>query len=468
MKVMHYFLGFPPLHRGGLMVYVKDLSFNLKEKGIDISLLMPGKYSLYSKRSYVNLYKQVNGIPVYYIKNPLPVSFNGFKEPEYFMEKRVKNNYFDFFKNINIDILHIHSLIGLPYEIVENAKKAGIKVIYTTHDYYGLCPKINFYRIDGVDCLEDYSIKNCIFCNSQTSSVIKKIFFRNFLHFKYINVLKSLYYPIKKVKMFFKKSYENSVRDVFVSILDTSKFDRNIAKYVDWQNYEKDIIEEFDYIIFNSNNTKEVYSKFIDLKFKSYEVINVSNNSIKDNRNLFNYRPLINGKVIFSFLGGKSKIKGFYSLINVFNEIRKKYNNWELHVYGTNEKLEINNENIKFKGTYTHEDLMNIMLNSSIVLLPSKSHETFGFVGLEGISYGIPVLISDKVGLKDIIIHNYNGFIVKDTKDDKYLKDQIIRILENPNILENIHNNILKMNFNFDMATHVDRILNVYKKLLEV
>ncbi|MDI3546020.1 MAG: hypothetical protein PWP02_1002 [Thermosipho sp. (in: thermotogales)] len=464
MKIMHYFLGFPPLHGGGLMVYVRDLSFCLKNMGHDVYLLMPGPYRFHSKRSYIKFYKQYYDIPIYYIINPLAVSFDGFKEPKYFMEEKSKNNYEDFFRKIDIDLLHIHSLIGLPYELVKAAKKLGIKVVYTTHDYFGLCPKINFYRTDNSDCLEDYSISNCSLCNSQVKGTFRKKITRNFLFL--IENKKIFNYLVKVKRTFSRKPAQ--IKDSEYYFLRKENINHSVNSYIEWLEYEKRIINEFDYIIFNSNTTKEVYSSFIDLKCNRYEIINVSNCSIKDNRNVINYKPVIDGKVILSFLSGTAEIKGFNSLIKVFNEIKDNYDNWELHIYGTDEKIELNNKNIKFMGKFDHKELVNIMEKSSVILLPSKGHETFGMVGSESISYGVPVLISDKVGLRDIIKHNYNGFIVKDDKNDKYLKEQIIKILENPNILLDIHYNILKMSFNFDMTTHVEKIINVYKKLLGV
>lgn len=49
-----------------------------------------------------------------------------------------------FLNTINPDIIHIHTLMGLPIEFIRAAKELKIKIIFTTHDYYGLCPKVNF------------------------------------------------------------------------------------------------------------------------------------------------------------------------------------------------------------------------------------------------------------------------------------------------------------------------------------
>ncbi|KAI8499175.1 hypothetical protein Bbelb_229390 [Branchiostoma belcheri] len=50
----------------------------------------------------------------------------------------------------------------------------------------------------------------------------------------------------------------------------------------------------------------------------------------------------------------------------------------------------------------TQEDIRDDMMAAHLVLMPSRS-EPFGLVGLEAIAAGIPVLISDKTGLADMI-----------------------------------------------------------------
>ncbi|KAI8499176.1 hypothetical protein Bbelb_229400 [Branchiostoma belcheri] len=51
----------------------------------------------------------------------------------------------------------------------------------------------------------------------------------------------------------------------------------------------------------------------------------------------------------------------------------------------------------------TKEDIRDDMMMAHLVLMPSRS-EPFGLVGLEAIAAGIPVLISDKSGLADMIL----------------------------------------------------------------
>eukprot|EP00058_Branchiostoma_floridae_P020570 XP_002606060.1 hypothetical protein BRAFLDRAFT_92079 [Branchiostoma floridae] len=73
------------------------------------------------------------------------------------------------------------------------------------------------------------------------------------------------------------------------------------------------------------------------------------------------------------------------------------------------------NLQISFLPYGTQKDICKDMLQSHLVLMPSRA-EPFGFVGLEAIAVGVPVLVSDKSGLADLInkfAPRYHNCIVK-------------------------------------------------------
>ena len=47
------------------------------------------------------------------------------------------------FKKEKPDVIHIHTFMGLYAEFLEAAKQLQIKTVFTTHDYYAICPKGN-------------------------------------------------------------------------------------------------------------------------------------------------------------------------------------------------------------------------------------------------------------------------------------------------------------------------------------
>ena len=86
-------------------------------------------------------------------------------------------------------------------------------------------------------------------------------------------------------------------------------------------------------------------------------------------------------------------------MVDVFKRIKNNYSNWQLNVYGDCSNLDLkpfHTDFFKFFGKYTHNDFIYIFSNSSVLIIPSKCKETFGFIGLEAFSYGIPAIVSEK------------------------------------------------------------------------
>lgn len=93
--------------------------------------------------------------------------------------------------------------------------------------------------------------------------------------------------------------------------------------------------------------------------------------------------------------------------------------------------------------------------NTSLVIVPSQWHETFSFVTLEALSYGIPVMVSNKVGAKSIVANYDSSFIFNTRKD---LKGILEKIMQNRAALVSYHNRILSLPWNYSMEVHSNEI----------
>jgi glycosyltransferase involved in cell wall biosynthesis len=52
----------------------------------------------------------------------------------------------------NPDLVHTHNLPGITTGIWEAARRAGVPVVHTLHDYHLLCPRVTLLRPDGRPC----------------------------------------------------------------------------------------------------------------------------------------------------------------------------------------------------------------------------------------------------------------------------------------------------------------------------
>ncbi len=468
MNIIHYFLGLPPLHSGGLMIYARDLAMEQKKLGHNVMMLIPGRYSLFSKVSKIIFYKSLDNLNIFQIINPPVVSFKGVTNKTFYKDV-LNNQYEQFLKKYKIEVLHLHSFIGLPLSLLKIASQLNIKIVFTTHDYYSFCPKIYLFNEKNEICSNFKNGFACVSCNISISKLqlilkrniellnIKSLFiFVNFLFF----IVKLLIKLKKNSKSFLKKS--NKYSSNYTNVIKAKIF-------TDFRNYYVSFYNYIDIIIFNSNNTKNVYSKYLNIHNINYKVMHVTHSKIKDFRNVIRYTFPSNNTINFIYIGYLNKMKGFHDLINVFETLKISYTNWILTIYGNDSNInkKLYDENYyRFKGTFTHQDLLEIFSNANIMVIPSKCQETFGFIGLEAISFAIPLIVSENVGFKDLINENETGIIYKESNDNYYLKNSIELLLTNPQLLHNFHQNLKKYPFHLDMISHCYDVVSVYSEIL--
>lgn len=68
---------------------------------------------------------------------------------------------------------------------------------------------------------------------------------------------------------------------------------------------------------------------------------------------------------------------------------------------------------MKVHGRYSYADLEQIFEKTDVLIAPSVWYETFGYTVLEALSFGVPVIVSNTVGAKDIIPEGC-GIILED------------------------------------------------------
>ena len=147
-------------------------------------------------------------------------------------------------------------------------------------------------------------------------------------------------------------------------------------------------------------------------------------------------------------------------LIDAFNEL-----NEPLSIVGTGpleKKLRSRaKDNISFLGYISNKDLYEVYIDNSIFILPSKA-EPWGLVVDEALYYGLPVIVSDKVGCKGELVSGLNTGLIFKFNDQEDLKNKIKEMKEE---FEKYVNNIERLDFDERDMIQVDAYLKEVKKI---
>lgn len=434
--------------------------------GDEVSLLYPGHFSI-NKKFRIVQEKFFKGIGIFEIINPISISLlSGIPKPDAYLKNIDVNIYIDFLKELGVEVIHIHTLMGLNRELITAAKKLNIKTIFTSHDYFGICPKVNLIDLQGEICTDYDDGKNCIDCNANgySKSLVTLMQSKPYRKLKNSSIIKNL--RAYKQKIITKKN--KTITKTEPEQISDKKVNNNAnnnsssgAGYVKLREYYVDILNNIDFIHYNSSVSKSAYEKYIDNV--NSKILNITHSNIEDNR----IQKSSNSKspLKITYIGSIEKYKGLYFLLDVLEKLLvDNINGWKLNIYGKNINIDTDEfkGKVDIKGTYVYDELESIFKGTDILVVPSIWYETFGYIALEAFSYGVPVIITEFVGFKDMIIPEVTGIVIKACEDELYGKLQTI--IKDRTKLSHINRNINKLLSIYTMGKHTVDVKKLYRK----
>lgn len=160
------------MRSGGLTKYAISLMTVQSQLGHEVLAIWPGNRFPLLKKMKVRQMKPYGKCHCYEIKNALPLPlFHGIRNTASFFTSELDGYdcFNKFFSENGIEILHVHTMMGMPLAFLIAAEKNGVKIVYTSHDYFGLCPRVNFVNSFG-DVCEGPSSEKCLCCNRNAKS----------------------------------------------------------------------------------------------------------------------------------------------------------------------------------------------------------------------------------------------------------------------------------------------------------
>ena len=114
------------------------------------------------------------------------------------------------------------------------------------------------------------------------------------------------------------------------------------------------------------------------------------------------------------------------------------------------------------KQRYSQNKIKEVFDSTDLLVVPSMWKETFGLVVPEALSFGVPVLTTDLVGAKDLIMDNECGYCL--APDKEIFVKTIESILSDREQLTKCNKNILVQKFDFNFQSHCEKLLELYQE----
>lgn len=447
MNILHLTLGIPEYRSGGLVSYAYSVAMTQRKLGYHVTMLYPGNIQIGKKKSYIKTKGEIDGVAIYKIVNPSYVAIPlGIKEPQRVMQSGDRKIYSDFLDSVSPDMVHVHTFMGMHKELFEEIKSRKIPIIYTTHDYYAICPKTARINEKKEVCpaADPYS---CAVCNAGI---------RNSDLMQY--VLQSEWYPrIKKSKILagLKKKRKNTITETEPKTVQVEP--GVVELYKKLLDFQKGLFDMVDIVHCNSTLTEQIYAPY--LHGKQHFVLNITTTGIVDKRAENRTMPYKeNGILNIGYIGIRDHHKGSWILRDagkILYDIGLKF---KISLYG--DEFNLAEEDHPFCedcGMFAHDRISKIMGTLDMLVVPAYWYETFGFSAIEAIVNGVPVLVSSHTGAKDLLDHVTAPHVFEPNAVE--LAQLLREYIENPKLLDKNVAEQKKMDLVVSMERHVVELM---------
>lgn len=172
----------------------------------------------------------------------------------------------------------------------------------------------------------------------------------------------------------------------------------------------------------------------------------------------------------FLYVGALGKHKGINNLLNAFSKINN--DKISLTICGSGEEEVAvrqfceKDSRIKYLGQLNSKELKEIYITHDVLVVPSVWDEPFGRIVIEGNQYGLPVIGSNKAGIKEIIEATHAGETYQfDSTDELTVK---IAEFSDRKKIKRYYANIVGNIDKYSLNKQIESYVALYKKAAEI
>lgn len=313
------------------------------------------------------------------------------------------------------DIVNLQSLFGFPFATAKLIQEAGVPVILTAHDYFAVCPTAHLFLPEQRPCRLIGDELRCHETCSESPSYwqfwLTSSFDRIAEQLRHSSWLRRLIWRVRNSSRAVMRSFQKPL---------------NSAHYQVRQERGIRFLRSLDALHCISNRQAAVFQELCG-PLPNICVLPLMPPTIA-HIEAIPRQPEDDRRLCFVALNVGAPYKGAHLLERVFLRLRAEAENYELHVYG-NYVPGPAITSVFYHGRYRASDLDRIAASADFCIVPSVCDETLGFVGLEMLARGVPLIASSRAGVSEFIRTGENGYIFN-PDDPKNLQLLLARLVQ--------------------------------------
>lgn len=450
---------------GGVTVYQKNIIEEfIKKEEYKVYFLSSGvEYNFFKKKTYIEKTKNIYGekCKSYKIINsPVPAPgitiLNFQKELEESKElKEIFKKFID--ENGPFEVIHFNNLEGLSLDILDLKQiYRETKFIYSLHNYYFCCPKVNLWKADQENCftLEKKECNSCIKYDLAKNK---------------IKMLGNIFYFTNKIGI-----SEKTIINL-LNLIKSRKYKRN-------KNYENNNNKNFNYLKFKEIMNKKLNNidKFLAVSDRVKEIAILEGIKREKIETLYIgtkfattqekkcIAPIYKTKFKIAYFGYMKKEKGFYFFIEALEKLESKIAKdidillatkvTDKEIVKKIDRLKERYNFVELKNGYTHNEVKELLKDVNLGVVPVLWEDNLPQVAIEFVANGVPIITSDLGGAQEL--SKVKEFIFKNNNINDFQK-KLISIIKNRNLLDEYFGSQIEL---VTLEKHIIKLLEIYNK----
>ena len=454
---------FFPEHRAGTEVLTLNIAKELQERGYEVLVVTANPPDLDARRKEGDKQEtssyEYEGVPVHVIEEPLRLKDYRFSYE--YDHPHIASHFRKLLADFKPDLVQIVHAQNHSAAVIDVARELQIPVVFYSTDFWFVCPIVQLKRPDGSICRGPGpgAIK-CLDCYTP------KLFpplseFKEALGVKYpLAANKSSALHSAAVKGLYSAYIASKLPDATKATL------KRPAKL-------RDTANKMQAILVPTRLMRDVFvENGIDAKLIHHVPFGIHLEALTAH-----IQKSPSDVVRIAFIGTLFEHKGVDLLIKAFLALPAEAK-CNLSIYGSTEQFpeyskklldmafdgSQNAKKISFKGTFPQAQFGEILAGIDVLVIPSRWYENTPLVMQSALATRTPLIATDLGGMAEIIEHDKTGLLFKLNSADS-LKEQLLRIVNEPAILTRFRAAIKPERSVQDMVDDIEKIYAPYLRI---
>jgi GT2 family glycosyltransferase/glycosyltransferase involved in cell wall biosynthesis len=367
-RIAHLVHGWPPFARGGTELYAQGLvREQLREHEVSVYARIADPTRTKGHALELNdLGARVRLVTNNFLQRD-PLSRNALRD------RALERDFARFLRTERPHLLHIHHLGGHAFSLARIARRLGIRIVQTLHDWWPLCARVNLFDANGRRC-SGPSLMKCAACAPLTRIPLANV-------------------PLHALR---RRAARAALANADAFVMGSQAIRNDFADIV-----PRDV-------------PMHVVDYGIDLPTRTEP------------------KPHAQLPVRFGCVGAVLPHKGLHLADEAFAEIDP--NHATLHIHGNanaDPAYAATLRHATLEGTFEEDEKQRVFDSLDVLLMPSIGLESFGLVAREAMARGVPVIAANDGALAELFVDGRGGVHFR-AGDVASLREAIVTMIEQP------------------------------------